>query len=287
MLNQNGGGCCDPCGSPCNNTTGCPPGPRGATGTILGFYVSADHLRAAHPTGPVGSHYLVGTDLYGFDPNTNALIRIGPLVGPKGPTGLAGATPSVSIGPNGNWFINNADTGVPATGSGRGGRSPNALVGTNGNWIINGVDSGVPAKGAPGKSGGVPAMTIGADGNWYIDGVNTGRPARGAQGATGSIPAVTIGSNGNWIIDGVDSGTGARGARGVDGQPGRVGVILGSYPSAEQLQREHPSGMDGSYYLVGQDLYGYNPATQLWFRIGPIGGPTGPTEPSFYTQLFQ
>ncbi len=248
-----------------------------ATGTILGSYMSEDHIRAGHPTGQAGSHYLVGSTLYGFDPNTHALIRIGPLAGPKGPQGPAGASPNVSIGANGNWFIDGADTGTPASGGGRGARSPDAQVGTNGNWIINGVDSGVPAKGAPGNSGGLPVITVGADGNWYIGGVNTGRPARGATGVTGSIPTVSIGSNGNWIINGVDSGGGSRGARGVDGQPGRVGVILGTYPTLEQLQREHPSGMDGSYYLIGNDLYGYDPASQRWFRIGPIGGPTGPT----------
>jgi hypothetical protein len=160
MANQCGCGRCAICTGQTNNS--CPPGAKGATGTILGFYVSEDHLRQAHPTGPAGSHYLVGRDLYGFDPNTNALIRIGPLTGPKGPPGPAGTPPNVSIGANGNWYIGGVDTGRPARGSGQAGGPPNVQVGTNGNWIIGGVDSGVPAKGAPGNSGGVPAVSVGA-----------------------------------------------------------------------------------------------------------------------------
>ncbi len=273
-------GVCDSCRSRCNKKSTCPPGAPGATGTILGFYVSLDHLKSGHATGPAGNHYLIGTDLYGHDPNTGSLIRIGNIAGPKGPAGPAGASPAVSIGANGNWFINNADTGTPATGRGGRGTAPNVSVGTNGNWIIGGKDSGMPAKGATGAGGALPAITVGPDGNWYINGVNTGRPARGAAGATGTISSVTIGSNGNWIIDGVDSGTGSRGARGLDGQPGTVGVIFGTYPSLGQLQLERPSGPEGAYYLIGNDLYGFNPATQRWFRIGPIGGPTGPNGPT-------
>ncbi len=85
-------GYCAHCRSQIVNTTiSCPPGASGANGTILGFYMTEELLRAAHPTGPAGSHYLVGSDLYGFDPNTHALLRIGPLRGPKGPQGPAGA----------------------------------------------------------------------------------------------------------------------------------------------------------------------------------------------------
>lgn len=61
------------------------------------------------------------------------------------------------IGENGNWFVNNKDTGVPATGpaghngtNGTNGSTPK--VGENGNWWIDNVDTGIPATGAAGET---------------------------------------------------------------------------------------------------------------------------------------
>ncbi len=61
----------------------------------------------------------------------------------------------VSIGENGNWFIDGEDSGQPAKG-----QSPTITIGKNGNWLVDGNDTGVPASGVPGESGkDAPAIT--------------------------------------------------------------------------------------------------------------------------------
>ena len=65
-----------------------------------------------------------------------------------------GQTPIISIGENGNWFINGVDTGKPSQGEngmdgtdGIDGQTPIIEIGENGNWIINGEDTGIISHG--------------------------------------------------------------------------------------------------------------------------------------------
>lgn len=51
----------------------------------------------------------------------------------------------ITIGTNGNWFIDGVDTGKPSTGE-----APEIKIGTNGNWFIGGTDSGIKATGQSG-----------------------------------------------------------------------------------------------------------------------------------------
>lgn len=72
-----------------------------------------------------------------------------------------GKTPIITIGENGNWFIDGVDTGKPSKGedgtngtdgaNGSDGKTPTIEKGANGNWIINGTDTGVQAEGINGK----------------------------------------------------------------------------------------------------------------------------------------
>lgn len=133
------------------------------------------------------------------------------------------------IGENGNWFVNNKDTGVPATGpagqngtdgkdgadgadgvngqDGANGNSP--TIGENGNWWLGDTDTGIPATGAAGENGtNGETPFIGQNGNWWIGEVDTGIPAEG------KTPEITIGSNGNWFINGEDTGLPSKGEDG-------------------------------------------------------------------------
>ena len=150
----------------------------------------------------------------------NRLDQIQQKEGPAGPAGQNGQNGKdgkdgsvVTIGDNGNWFIDGKDTGVPATG-------PQG-------------DPGAP--GAPGENGTIGSViTIGDNGNWFIDGKDSGVPATGPKGDQGDkgkdadIPAkISIGENGNWFIDGNDTGvpaTGPKGADGINGTDGTNGV---------------------------------------------------------------
>ena len=113
------------------------------------------------------------------------------------------AAPVVTIGENGNWFVNGEDTGKPSLMD-----APVVTIGENGNWVINGEDTGKPSKGADGTT---PTVTIGENGNWVINGEDTGKPSKGADGTT---PTVAIGTNGNWVINGTDTGIPAKGQDG-------------------------------------------------------------------------
>lgn len=52
----------------------------------------------------------------------------------------------VVAGANGNWFMDDRDTGKPSTD-----QTPTITVGTNGNWTIDGEDTGITASGASDK----------------------------------------------------------------------------------------------------------------------------------------
>ena len=97
--------------------------------------------------------------------------------------------------------------GVP----GKDGHTPDITIGENGNWFIDGVDTGKQVQGVKGEDGDTPY--IGENGNWWIDGKDLGIPATGEDGHT---PEITIGENGNWWIDGVDTGVKAEGKDGND-----------------------------------------------------------------------
>lgn len=63
------------------------------------------------------------------------------------------------------------------------GHTPTITIGTNGNWYIDGADSGQKAQG---NAGHTPSVTIGSDGYWYIDGTKTSQKAQGDKGDTGA-----------------------------------------------------------------------------------------------------
>jgi hypothetical protein len=93
--------------------------------------------------------------------------------GPEGPQGEAGLSPTVSIGPNGNWFIDDIDTGETATPT----LGSTLSISATDTWEIDSVDTGIPVTGT---------LTI-VGGNWYVDGIDTGVPAQGPTGAVGFV----------------------------------------------------------------------------------------------------
>lgn len=81
-----------------------------------------------------------------------------------------GYVPLIKIGKNGNWYVDNVDTGQKAQGN-----TPTITIGVNGNWFIDNVDTGQKAQGS------TPIISIGEDGNWYINGVNTDQTSQGTN----------------------------------------------------------------------------------------------------------
>ena len=87
-----------------------------------------------------------------------------------------GNTPSVRLGENGNWIINDKDTGLVADVN-RGLTDVEPHVGDNGHWYIGDVDTGAVAQGEPGLT-----PFIGENGNWWIGETDTGVNAGGGSG---------------------------------------------------------------------------------------------------------
>lgn len=166
------------------------------------------------------------------------------------------------IGENGNWFVNNKDTGVPATGpAGQNGtdgtdgaNGNNPTIGENGNWWLGNTDTGIPATGAAGENGtNGETPFIGQNGNWWIGDVDTGIQAEG------KTPEITIGSNGNWYINGEDTGLPSKGEDGskieirggywyIDGINTGVSAV-GQDGSTPQIT----IGSNGNWFINGVD----------------------------------
>ena len=134
------------------------------------------------------------------------------IQGIQGEPGKDGHTPKITIGENGNWFIDGIDTGVKAEGI-KGETGEQGVPGEDGRSIVsitltntvdnidtytilysdnktdifkvtNGTNGLQGIQGETGKDGHSPVITI-QNGYWYIDGVNTSVLAEGIKGDTG------------------------------------------------------------------------------------------------------
>lgn len=96
-------------------------------------------------------------------------------------------------------------------------------IGENGNWFLDGVDSGVLAEGSNGIDGADgqdgTLIAIGENGNWFLNGVDSGRTAianDGSDGLSAYESWLQVGNSGTEI-DFVNSITGSNGSDGEDG----------------------------------------------------------------------
>ena len=165
------------------------------------------------------------------------------IQGVKGDPGADGVPPVITIGANGNWYVNSVDSGVKAQGiQGDPGKSISAITKTGTDGLVdtytitytsgntatftvtNGADGeqGIQGvQGVPGKDGVVPVITVGENGNWFVDGTDTGVLAQAPKGDTGADGSdgedgktPHVGENGNWWIGDFDTGVKVEGADG-------------------------------------------------------------------------
>jgi len=152
--------------------------------------------------------------------------------GVPGNPGMPGSQVEIKEGidqdgyPNMTWWINGVDTNIAVAGKdGSVGTLDSVLtIGPNGNWFIDGEDTLRPAHGPAGTNG--THITISHDITWVIDGVDTHIPLTGPAGNDGTIGSV-IGisdETGNWTINGNDTGVSANsGGSGGNGNGGSGG----------------------------------------------------------------
>ena len=229
------------------------------------------------------------------DGTTSTFVVVNGQDGQRGPQGLPGDdghTPVVTIGENGNWFVDGTDTGVSA----RGQQGEVGETGENGNSVITGS--------------GAPLNTLGRDGDTYIDldswyvfvkedgaWVVKGN-IRGAAGETGnagtngntvlvgnSDPLPTLGTDGdsyinlvtfdfyvkedgNWVNKGnIKGNDGDNGATGVNGNT----LLTGNGAPA------NTDGQNGDSYIDYETWNIYLKQEGTWVQTGNIKGADGIT----------
>lgn len=203
---------------------------------------------------------------------------IGPMgpMGPAGPAGLDGADGTiVTIGVNGNWFLDGVDTHVPVQGP-RGFSGPTGPTGPAGS-AGNGNDGG--STGLTGPTGPTGATgPPGLDGNDGSAGGNGSGGQAGADGAPGldgqDGETGPTGPTGPTGLDGSDGPTGPTGPTGLDGTDGRDG------PTGPTGTFEPPTGDPGDVLYI--DANGdavtvgglnYDPNTGQLTSNGAVIGP--------------
>lgn len=169
---------------------------------------------------------------------------------------------------------------------------PEIYVGENGNWYVNNYDTGTKAQGEPGRDGITPH--IGGNGNWFIGEMDTGYPSRGDKGAAG--PAGPKGDTGAVGAQGPTGATGPQGLTGPQGPTGPKGDTGDTGPAGPQgetgLQGPKgetgaagPRGLQGIQGPAGpQGIQGVKGTKGDKGDVGPTGpqgkqgiqGPTGP-----------
>lgn len=205
--------------------------------------------------------------------------------------GGGGGTFDVTIGDNGNWYINGKDTGKPSQGpqgpegpqGPRGPQGPEGPQGPQGNPGAVGPEGPQGPEGPAGADGAAgPAGADGAQGPAGADGfsptVTTATIAGGTRvtitdadgehtfdvlnGKDGGEAATpTIGDNGNWYINGADTGKPSRGPQGdpgPEGPQGPAGADGAQGPKGDpgpQGERgpQGPAGKDGAQGPAGAD----------------------------------
>ena len=199
------------------------------------------------------------------------------IQGIQGEPGKDGHTPVITIGENGNWYIDGQDTGKPSSISGETSKGISSIEKTSSDGlndiytitftdgstttftVTNGKDGvageqGIQGiQGEPGKDGHTPVITIGENGNWYIDGEDTGRTSliKGeiGNGISSIEKTSSDGLKDIYTITFTDGSTtiftvtnGKDGIDGIQGEPGKDGhtpIIT--------------IGENGNWYIDGED----------------------------------
>lgn len=129
-------------------------GPQGYTpyiGENKNWFINGEDTGSSS-LGTIGSVLSIGANGNWYIDNVDTGVK---AQGPPGPQGDEGKTPYINP-ENKHWMIGDQDTGVNAEAT----IGSILTIGENGNWYIDGVDTGVPASGGGGGGGGVSGTTI-------------------------------------------------------------------------------------------------------------------------------
>lgn len=184
--------------------------------------------------------------------------------GIQGEPGEDGHTPIITIGENGNWFVDGADTGISATGA----QGPQGEAGKDGE---DGV--GISSIELTNSDGRQDTYTI-----YYTDGTSSSfvvtngedgeQGIQGIPGEDGHTPVITISSDGYWVVDGVKTNTKTQGEQGEPGKDGTSLLTGHGCPS-------NSSGKEGDSYIDLDTWNFYVKKSETWNYEGNIKGEQG------------
>lgn len=131
------------------------------------------------------------------------------------------------------------------------GVTPIITIGNDGNWYINGVNTYQSSKGEDGKDGITPIIAIGDDGNWYINGQNSGVRAQG----TDETYITSIADNGIEIVFMLSDGTSMSVAKLPANFYGVLGDIAGVGTMGASLIYDGNNWVESACHALGVDCY--------------------------------
>ena len=230
------------------------------------------------------------------DGTTSTFIVANGQDGPQGIQGFPGVdghTPTIVIGENGNWIVDDVDTGVSAKGqNGADGRSILSIEKTETNGLIdtytitysdnttssfivvNGQDGPQGIQGIPGENGVTPTISINEEGYWVINGEVTTFKAVGKDGTsftTGyGAPNDNSGNVGDTYYDIVTGNIYVKGDNGW-GQP--IGNNQGASVTVGNGEPNDNEGRVGDSYIDANTGNIYVKTEDGWSQ--PIGNNQG------------
>lgn len=199
------------------------------------------------------------------------------IQGPEGPRGKQGpAGPKGDIGPQGKQGP------IGLTGeSGKDGFTPYIK---NGNWWIDDKDTGKKAVGIDGKNIKISEyQTSSKDGGYNIIKFNDNTEIKIKNGTKGDVgekgfsPTVSIEQSQNgYKLSITNENEKTKTIEILNGKDGTGIKILGGFDTYEEFEQNISNGEPGDSYLVNGDLYVWDDTQKEWENVGNIQGPQGP-----------
>ena len=194
-----------------------------------------------------GSDGLIDTYTITYsDGHTSTFVVVNGEQGEQGIQGLPGkdgTVPVITVGDNGNWFVDGVDTGIKAQG-------PKGDKGEDGVFVVSIEKTGT--------SGLVDVYTItysdGHTSSFVItNGAQGDQGIQGVPGPDGHAPVVRVGKNGNWYVDGKDTGIKAQGPKGEQGDKGDTGDTGAQGVSVVSIEKTGSEGLTDTYTITYSD----------------------------------
>lgn len=238
-----------------------PQGIKGVDGHGIRIVGVTDSPTKLPITVAAGDAYLVGVNLYVFA--NGQWVNTGPVRGPKGETGPKGERGEKGDAGEDGYGIRFIGKGTKEADLPDNPQlydgfliNQNVWSWTGSSWLDLGVIAG--PKGDRGETG---------------DAGPEGPP--GPQGATGKTGP--RGDRGPKGVRGDRGNDGPRGDAGPEGPAGKGIAVAGRYNEVSELPASWTTGDSG--FVIGRNMYLFDPKENEWFNSGPIVGPQGEEGP--------